>query len=449
MDSRESHIYFADAGAGKTYKLMEIVGQHIQAGIPLHRIAFVTFTKTGAEVAKQRVCERYGIDIKQAPHFSTIHSMCFKACKVRVNQMMDQEKWKDFGKKADFSLGHGVSNNVLEEVDWTDMTDEQIAAFEQFFRNAPIKGQEILQTEMHINNARYMRYCKEYVRYKRTFDYRDFTDLLEEYVNEKYEEDVDVACIDEAQDCTPLQWKVIFTAFRNVKYFYVVGDVKQSVFKWAAADPSIMMKLRGEQHFLDKSWRVPTNINTFVKKNIVDSMEDVPPTTCMSEHEGGIVTHIATLDELLPLDETKTYMMLSNNKKFLQEYASWCQDNAIPYKAASAYGGDPIFSPKDKQQYRDKQTSSWPAEKKRLADWYMSKGSFYTQPYVLISTVHRVKGDEADVVIVKPDLSRLAYRKYQRDPSEIHNVFYVACTRARESLYIMDPSSKNYYGEIL
>ena len=65
--SKEIHIYHADAGAGKTRKLMDIISQHVEAGIPLHRIAFVTYTRAAAEVAKQRVCERFGVNIKEAP----------------------------------------------------------------------------------------------------------------------------------------------------------------------------------------------------------------------------------------------------------------------------------------------------------------------------------------------------------------------------------------------
>jgi ATP-dependent exoDNAse (exonuclease V) beta subunit len=37
------------------------------------------------------------------------------------------------------------------------------------------------------------------------------------------------------------------------------------------------------------------------------------------------------------------------------------------------------------------------------------------------------------------------YRGYQEDPDAEHRVFYVACTRARESLYLHEPITPRHY----
>ena len=42
-------IYLASAGCGKTHQLMNIIDYHLKNGVPIDRIAFVTFTKKGAE----------------------------------------------------------------------------------------------------------------------------------------------------------------------------------------------------------------------------------------------------------------------------------------------------------------------------------------------------------------------------------------------------------------
>ena len=44
-------IYYASAGTGKTHQLMDIIDKHLKDGVPIDRIAFVTFTRKGAEVA--------------------------------------------------------------------------------------------------------------------------------------------------------------------------------------------------------------------------------------------------------------------------------------------------------------------------------------------------------------------------------------------------------------
>lgn len=60
-------------------------------------------------------------------------------------------------------------------------------------------------------------------------------------------------------------------------------------------------------------------------------------------------------------------------------------------------------------------------------------------PRVIVGTIHSVKGGEADVVYLFPDMSRAGDAQYQRSgPSRdsMIRVFYVGATRARETLYI-------------
>ena len=62
-------------------------------------------------------------------------------------------------------------------------------------------------------------------------------------------------------------------------------------------------------------------------------------------------------------------------------------------------------------------------------------------PQIIVGTIHSVKGGEADVVILFPDLSRSGDAAYQRHGTERDSVirtFYVGATRAREALYIAD-----------
>lgn len=66
------------------------------------------------------------------------------------------------------------------------------------------------------------------------------------------------------------------------------------------------------------------------------------------------------------------------------------------------------------------------------------------EPSIVVGTVHSVKGGEADVVYLFPDLSRAGYLQYERPGRERDSVlrlFYVGATRAREMLYIAQRES--------
>jgi superfamily I DNA/RNA helicase len=72
---------------------------------------------------------------------------------------------------------------------------------------------------------------------------------------------------------------------------------------------------------------------------------------------------------------------------------------------------------------------------------------FNGDPRIVVSTIHGSKGGEADNVIVFSDLTPAADKQMRDDPDDIHRVFYVAVTRAKENLFIIDAedATRSYY----
>lgn len=62
------------------------------------------------------------------------------------------------------------------------------------------------------------------------------------------------------------------------------------------------------------------------------------------------------------------------------------------------------------------------------------------KPRVIVSTIHAAKGGEADVVLLCPDLSRAGLEEWVDGGAAVRRLFYVAATRAREELVILDPN---------
>ena len=66
-------------------------------------------------------------------------------------------------------------------------------------------------------------------------------------------------------------------------------------------------------------------------------------------------------------------------------------------------------------------------------------------PKICIGTVHSVKGAEADVVYLFPDVSRAGMREWTGSPTQqatVCRLFYVAMTRARDTLVLCAPSEE-------
>lgn len=68
------------------------------------------------------------------------------------------------------------------------------------------------------------------------------------------------------------------------------------------------------------------------------------------------------------------------------------------------------------------------------------------EPKVIVGTIHSVKGGEADSVYVFPDLSRKGYESWNRRNGRdaIIRQFYVALTRTRDKLTILEPNGHEY-----
>lgn len=66
--------------------------------------------------------------------------------------------------------------------------------------------------------------------------------------------------------------------------------------------------------------------------------------------------------------------------------------------------------------------------------------ALYHEPKINVGTIHSFKGAEADVVFVHPTLSTKATEEFNKGDGEdaVHRLFYVAVTRAKESLYLLD-----------
>ena len=48
-------------------------------------------------------------------------------------------------------------------------------------------------------------------------------------------------------------------------------------------------------------------------------------------------------------------------------------------------------------------------------------------------------------VVINTELSGAAYDEYQKNPDDTHRLFYVACTRTENNLFIIEPQRKKAY----
>ena len=72
--------------------------------------------------------------------------------------------------------------------------------------------------------------------YKDAFQLKDFTDMIEKFIMAELCPKFDVVFIDEAQDLSPIQWKMLEIIKNNTKHMILAGDDDQAIYAWAGAD---------------------------------------------------------------------------------------------------------------------------------------------------------------------------------------------------------------------
>jgi superfamily I DNA/RNA helicase len=86
--------------------------------------------------------------------------------------------------------------------------------------------------------------------------------------------------------------------------------------------------------------------------------------------------------------------------------------------------------------------TNYPYEDKLYLDSLLRRGEdIFSKPRIRIETIHGMKGGEEDNVLLLLDMGKLAYDSYKRGEDDEHRVWYVAVTRARNELHLVDPDS--------
>jgi superfamily I DNA/RNA helicase len=377
--------------------------------------------------------------MSEIPNFRTLHSTAFRGTNASIDRMMNVAKYVDFGKKSGFNLrGYYSPEDGAQQG-----SDDNLLMLEQLYRNNVVMGKDKLES---VDMSKYVTFCKLYTQYKDTFHYKDYTDLLEDYIARKIVEDVDVVFIDEAQDLTTLQWRFAFSAFRNVKRAYIAGDDDQAVYSFAGADVNTFISLKSNSVVLDHSYRLPQNF-VDIAKNISKYIGKRYSKDYNGEHRRGVTHKINSIDEL-DINDEQTYFLLARNNWHLRKLKEYCIERVLPFTLK----GEPFISDLTFAKIERGQTVNLEPDiveyAKKLMKKDLMKNPFIKTPKINISTIHGVKGGEADHVVLLTDITRETHRNLNRDGDSEHRIFYVGVTRAKKELTVVLPSTKFAYNYI-
>jgi len=298
-----------------------------------------------------------------------------------------------------------------------------------------------------------------------------------------------------------LQWTIVRKMWNNSDKTYIAGDDDQAIFKWAGADVDHFIALKDEVDYvktLDKSYRVPPGpifeLAQSIRSRITNKYnKEYKPKDGQS---GELSYHSDVTDVDMSEGE---WLVLASAHHFFEPIGEHCEDNGWYYRNSRGKNAAPVELVQAIQRwerwrkggeietilikniynylgnnvtmgYRKANTlnkeGSYTLEDciaehglKTNAVWYEAFNELdnYTENYIramlargeniletpriIFKSIHAAKGGEAQNILLLPDVTKASLDAAEHDPDDAHRLFYVAVTRAKESLHIIEPAS--------
>jgi hypothetical protein len=119
-------------------------------------------------------------------------------------------------------------------------------------------------------------YLSYYNKFKKDHRLADFDDVIDNAQSEAFIEDIpafELLIVDEAQDLSDLQWKLVNRLVAKAKQVIVAGDDDQAIMVPFGASPHAFLKFEGELDVLKQSWRVPQAAHAYVMEHSMPTLK--------------------------------------------------------------------------------------------------------------------------------------------------------------------------------
>ena len=486
-----AQVILGPPGTGKTSTLLGLIEDELEQGTDPTRIGFFTFTKKAVNEGKQRAMERFELTQKDLPFFRTLHSLAFRQLGLSKESVMDFKDIRELNEILNIRLTGGATTDSGHLFGMTH--DDRLAFIENLSRMRQIS----LEDQWHeVDDAvgwfELERYARGLALFKEDKLLVDYTDMLKLFLEKGDVPKFDAVFVDEAQDLSPLQWAVVRKVIKNADRVYVAGDDDQAIYKWAGADVDYLIKNAGNATILEQSYRIPSAVHELATRCIGQVRSRIHK-SWLPRKETGLVRWEPSI-ELIDM-EKGDWLVLARTNYLLEQIDEHCRNEGWFFEVK----GRPSIS-----ESKVRAVLNWErlltgtelpvAEcvnllkfikvqnpnsldvldidvsltleglRYRFPDlpeghWYdaftglspkdisyiramLRRGERITkEPRIRLSTIHAAKGGEATNVVLLTDITARVYKNYQENPDDENRVFYVGLTRAKENLYLIEPST--------
>jgi superfamily I DNA/RNA helicase len=493
-------------GTGKTYHL---TNHYLRKELEEYKtfpkkIAYITFSNAAAEEAKKRIGNLFPkFDIKKDfSYVSTMHTLGTRQLNIDTNiQLLKGEKWNAFKNFSQICKDMSFES-FINESGMSQYKNDHMKIIEYSrAKKISIADAAVELDKHHSVDIWLTEQIDEDLRnYKEQTEMIEFSDMIKQFIEKDKCPPLSAVFLDEAQDLNPLQWDMFFYIESKCERSYIAGDDDQTIYTFQGASEDIFINLKGDVDARVESRRVPKEVHK-VALSILENIDNRMIKAWLPRNAEGKVYWDQSIENLnfnsgnwmiiartnkmlYPIRDYLTSLNLRFDSKIndllpnslLEAYRIWIRlnqgatvgsdeakkiynyltvkDNLVKHGYASGKSLDAVDYVDIDDLMMDHGllvTGSWEQlriedESKSYIKSLLNNGDdLLSKARIKVSTIHGVKGEECDNVVLFTDLEKIIYDSALKNPDPEHRLFFVGVTRTKENLYIMQPTEEYSY----
>lgn len=505
---QNSRLILGPPGCGKTHTLIGLVREALDRGVHSSRIAFVSFTTKAVNEAVTRACDEFNLTRDDFPYFKTLHATGYHALGLQRTDVMSRQDYGELGKILGVDFQGADRTSIDEGVQLPTIGGSGAkymqAAMRSRYREVSLEDEYNDMADYSLSYMKLVQVHKQTEEYKSKMGKLDFVDMIDHYITRAEPSHFDLLIVDEAQDLTPLQWRMVSKMAEHAQEVVIAGDDDQAIHRWTGVDVRLFINCSKNIEVLSQSFRLPYSVWELANKISSRIGERLEKEFYPRDEEGSVNT-IFRLDDAnldrgswtimcrlnafcrdvaVELERMGYYYSIkgkpSISQTLLQNMETWeklSRGHSVPLQlvrdlyaavpktgdgAMVRRGATKLLDAVDadgKLRFEDLVREFGWIGSQDLAAYDVLRVSYdermyiralkargedlNQEPRIKISTFHAMKGGEDDNCIVYLGSSKSCIES--RHPDDELRALYVAVTRTKQNLYLLESDKKYRY----
>lgn len=311
-------LLLAVPGSGKTTTLIARLGYLvIGKNIPPNSILTMTYTVAATDEMRTRFSDRFGAQYAKDMDIRTINSLC-----ARIIRQYEYRGHKAFELVSD----EGYITQVLTGI-WLKVVKSYPAESDikdlrtkiTYIKNMMLTGKALDSIEIRSSDGKVpvKELYEKYVSFMRDNSKMDFDDQMvfsyailrkEPSILSRLQEQYRYICVDEAQDTSLIQHRIIKLLASKYQNLFMVGDEDQSIYGFRAAYPQALLDFdrtwrNSKVLFIETNYRSTPEIVNAAARFITQNKNRRPKKMVAFNPSGDKIEQIRTKDRITQFDD--------------------------------------------------------------------------------------------------------------------------------------------------